>query len=235
MKQLKIKSYTREDIASQLKIDINDSKHFKEKLTTTLDRLGYKYQYKPKEITITYIPTTALEKLNEIYLRVLEINHRIDTYSFSCFFYCMLETECKSMPWDKRVEYIKDNFNIEITKRTLQNWSKYLINKSIIIKDDFSSTIWKSYYKDDKIIREKLNENDKIVKKYTKDMLSLFEEHNNWNIVNSELWLKYHCKIYKCKGFSIPAWSNGDVPQYMIHNIYELLIEIFQKNKKIIV
>ena len=79
MQQLEARFYTRSEIADITKAKLSDSKHFKRNAENTLTKWGYGYEWTKYGATITHIPTTPEERLQEILIRQFHVDIQVDT------------------------------------------------------------------------------------------------------------------------------------------------------------
>lgn len=83
MQQLECRFYPRQEIAEGLSVNPKGSKHFAEKVKTTLDKWGYEYEYSRSGVEITGKPETAEERLREILIRKLNLDVQVDAYEIN--------------------------------------------------------------------------------------------------------------------------------------------------------
>lgn len=237
MKQLKTKTYTREEIAKEFNLETSN-KNFARKVKDTLTKWGYSFNYSRKEVTITRIPTTADEKLAEILIREYNLDIRIDTDAFAAFFYSLVVLpEFSSMPWEERMVFLKDEFGVEVSDRTLRSWCSRLISTSTVYKDDSIKTRWITGYCNGEKYRELVDgdkELEKLADDYKESMKSLLEKYKTlenkekWTVIRKELWDKYQCCIYSCKGISLAAFDNTESLE-TLQEMVELVNEIAER------
>lgn len=147
MKQLQKQFYGRQEIAELLKVDINDNKHFKRNIENKLTKWGYSFEYSRKGVEITRQPETAEERLSEIIIREYDLDIQIEITEFANFIYLLLvDEEFISMPWGKRVEYMKEQLDLDISESTLKRWAKKLLDMNLVAKDKISRTYWATFY-----------------------------------------------------------------------------------------
>lgn len=237
MNQLKTKTYTREEIAKEFNLETSD-KHFARKVKETLTKWGYSFEYSRKAVTITRKPQTADEKLAEILIREYDLDIRIDTDAFAAFFYSIVVfPEFSSMPWEERAEFLKDEFGIGISDRTLKSWASRLISTSTIVKDDSNKTRWITGYCDGEKYRELVDgdeELEKLADDYKETMKELLNKYKNlenkekWTVIRNELWNKYKCCIYYCKSIAATAFDNAESLE-TLQEMVELVNEIAER------
>ena len=106
MKQLEVKTYTKQEIADITNTDIND-RHFARKVRDILTNWGYSFEYSRKSININKVPETAIERLSELMIRCYDLDIRVNAYDFAIFTYCLLADldSFSSMPWEARSKY----------------------------------------------------------------------------------------------------------------------------------
>lgn len=238
MKQLDLRAYSREEIADVLDVNIKDVNHFKRNVESKLLKWGYSYEYSRKAVTITRVPTTAEEKLSEIMIRAFDMDVRIDAFSFAAFLYSLVVfPEFASMPWEERSKFLKDEFKIDISDRTLRSWCSKFIETNTLIKDSDNKTRWITGYLDGEKYRDQVDgdeELEKFVDVYNERRKELLEEYKDekpeekWKTVRSILWQEYHCCVYCCKSISLAAW--GDSIHYEnLQEVLELVTEIAER------
>ena len=235
MKQLNLGSYSRAEIAEILGVNIKDTNHFKRNVENKLTKWGYSFKYSRKEVTITRVPTTADEKLAEILIRGYDLDIRIDTNAFAAFFYSLVVfPEFSSMPWEERAVFLKDEFGVCVSDRTLRSWCSRLLQTSTVMKDDSNKTRWITGYYQGEKYRELVDGDDKleeVADEYYKDMRELLEQYKKlektekWNIIRKTLWDKHKCCIYFCKSIVPSAFdsaSSFETMQEMIDLVNEI-------------
>ena len=237
MKQLRIGSYTRAEIAEALNVNLADTNHFKRNVEAKLMKWGYSYEYSRKEVKITQIPTTADERLAELLIREYDIDVQIDTYAFSAFLYSIVVfPEFASMPWEERVNWLKEEFEIEVSDRTLRTWCSRLIDSNTIAKDNSYKTRWITGYFNDEKYRMLVDGNKELEEsadRYQKDKFRLLDEYSyldnkeKWETVRKELWNKYHYCVYYCKGLCLLAWDKTSLET--MQELIELVNEIAER------
>ena len=196
MPKLELRFYSREEIANLIGIDMKNQ-NFKRKVTDTLTKFGYKYEYSRKGVNITYIPTTAEEQIKEIVLRRFGIDVQTDVRAFATFFYLLAtQFEYQSCPWIERAKMLEQDEGITISDRTLRNWTNKMMEQNLIIKDESEKEAWRTCYSPTeyenywdgngwsirhKKIQEPLVEEEdfKEMKQYWKDLFQYIEDAQN--------------------------------------------------------
>lgn len=237
MQQLELCSYSRAEIAKILDVNVDDTNHFKRNVEAKLQKWGYSYEYSRKTVTLTKAPTTADEKLAEILVREYDIDVRIDTYAFAAFLYSLVVfPEFGSMPWEERAKWLEEEFGVEVSDRTLRSWCSRLISTSTVHKDDTYKTRWiTSYYNGEK--SRDLVDGDKELEEfadgYQQTKLELLEKYKElsdkekWNCVRKDLWEKYKCCVYYCKGITLTAFDSTSLDT--MQELIELVNEIAER------
>lgn len=237
-KQLELRAYSREEIALVLGVDLKDTNHFKRNIEAKLNKWGYSYEYSRKAVTITRAPTSAYERLAEIMIRNYDMDIRIDTFAFSTFLYSLVVfPEFVSMPWEERAIFLKDEFNVEVSDRTLRSWCARFFESGTLIKNNDIKTRWVTSYVDGEKCRMLVDGDpylEQAADTYFKDFSNLMKTYKDlpkkerWDIVHKTLWDKYHCCYYSCKGISFSAWD--DVSSFeVLQEMIELVNEIAEK------
>lgn len=234
MEQLKTGFYSRTEIAAVLEINLSDSKHFKRNITNKLLNWGYSFEYSLKGVKITRVPTTPREKLAEIALREFDLDIRVDTYAFSAFIYSFLNyPEFTSMPWKERELQLKLNFGVQVSDRTLRNWSYYLINTLNMYKDYTDRTRWITSLVNGVKVREMVDGDpclEKIADEYEQEKQQLLDSYKElepkakWKKVLFILWIKYNCYVYYCYSFKSAKVCNESAGD-LIRLVNDILLE----------
>jgi hypothetical protein len=237
MKQLKLGTYTREEIAKEFNLETSN-KNFARKVKETLTKWGYSFEYSRKQITITRIPTTADEKLAEILIREYGLDIQTETNAFAAFFYSIVVfPEFSSMPWEERAEFLEDEFGVCVSDRTLRSWCSRLLQTSTVVKDDSNKTRWITGYYQGEKYRELVDgdkELEKLADDYRKSMKELLDKYKTienkekWSLVRKELWNKYKCCIYYCNTLTTTAFDNTESLE-ILQEMVELVNEIAER------
>lgn len=235
MKQLELRTYSREEIAELLNVNINDSRHFKRNVETKLNNWGYSYKYSKLRFEILRAPTSANERLSEIMQRTYGMDIRTDTIAFASFLYSLVVfPEFLAMPWEERSKFLEDNFEVVISDRTLRAWCAKFINSGYIVKDDSYKVRWITGYYNGVKYRQVIDgdpEMEKYADGYQKYKISLLKQYKDlpqkekWQNVIQGMWDTYHCCIYYCKGLKFSAWDN-EMEFETLQETIELINEI---------
>jgi hypothetical protein len=235
MKQLELRTYSREELADILNININDTNHFKRNVENKLNNWGYSYKYYKRQFEIIRVPTTANERLSEIMQRAYGMDIRIDTIAFAAFLYSLVVyPEFTAMPWQQRCVFLKEEFQVEVSDRTLRAWCSKFISSGYITKDDNSKVRWITGYANGEKYRDIIDgdplmeqfadnyqqKKSELLKKYKS-----FPRKERWQMVLKELWDTYHCCIYYCKSLQFSAWNN-QMDMETLQEMIELVNEI---------
>lgn len=233
--QLECRVYTRQELAQLLSVNINDTKHFKRNVENKLNKWGYSYKYSHLHFEITRAPATDYEKLSEIMYRYCQLDVRIDVISFAVFLYSIVSfPEFSAMPWEERSNWLKAEFNIEVTEKTLRSWAAHLFKIGFIIKDD-SKTYWVTGIYRGKKYRQVLDLEDEAdlstLQSYQKTRRELYNQYKHlprderWKMIFRSLWDKYHYCVYYCKGLQLAAFSDS-LTFDLVQEIVELVNNI---------
>ena len=223
MQQLECRTYSRTEIAELLSVNPKDSKHFKRNIETKLQNWGYGYEYTTKSITITSKPETPEARLREILIRQLNLDIQIDTKAFACFICAFTDIEgFASMPWGNRELILQQRYKVNVTERTLRNWSTVLIRNEYLAKSE-ERTFWKTEMCGADKIRTPVPEDDPRMAEYFRrksELLSVNRKatiENNtpahelnsfvWELTMKQLWREFNCCYYSCKSFSFNAFD----------------------------
>jgi hypothetical protein len=234
MQQLETKFYSRAEIAEELKLNINDNKHFKRNLDNKLVKWGYSYEYDRKGVLITRAPENADEKLAEILIREYDLDVQIDTYSFACFITAFEDVEkFDSMPWGERENILKEFYDVDVTDRTLKNWASKLFKTGTLSKSN-EKTYWstsincfgqktRQWIIEDSEEYEEMSKYFERRKELVKQFMSEGKNRSEaWTEANKTLWCEYGCCYYGCKTVMPGAFDQTR----HLHEIYEYVREI---------
>lgn len=141
------------------------------------------------------------------------------------------------MPWEERAKFLKDEFGIGISDRTLRSWCSRLLQTSTVVKDDLNKTRWITGYYNGEKYRELVDgdkELEKLADDYHESMKELLDKYKKlenkekWNLVRKELWDKYKCCIYYCKSITTTAFDNTESLE-TLQEMVELVNEIAER------
>lgn len=204
MEQLELKTYTKQELGIILGIPVDA--HFARRIKTLLNNCGYKYTY-GKTITITYQPTTAIERFQEFVLRGLELDIRFNVYGFACFLDALItDIDFTAMPWAERVKVLKEDYEVEIDERTLRRWYTKLVDKNLVSKSPESAGFWMTIIADGETHRHKVEQDDEEWKAYWTRFYELVksgEEHPK-QVVNKE----FGCNFFGSKSIELNACND---------------------------
>ena len=222
MEQLKLKTYTRQEIAEILKLDAKN-KNFARDAKNILTNWGYSFNYSRKVVEITRQPQSAKEKLNEIMIRKYDMDIQTDVYSFSIFLYCLLLDDAfNSMPWDAREEWIRDEFDISVDSRTLRNWCSKFIKHGTIEINKSDKTFWMTTINSEGEREREIVEQDNPCRlAYWKDFWNL--KKAGVENIYKELWCKYGCCFYSCGTLELSAFDDVSLLQEIIELVNEII------------
>lgn len=244
MKQLEMRFYGRAEIAEITNISIA-AHNFSRDVKDTLAKWGYGYDWiNRRGVTITYVPTTPEERLQEILVRQFHVDIQVDMFSFSCFVTAFSDVEgFDNMPWGVRKGILYELTGKQYDERTLSNWARKLLEQEIMIKGTAGS-YWKTEIKNNRKIRssvskqevdsyyirraELLNELETDYKRIKPKASDREARKAAWEAVYFHLWDEFNCCYYSCKTFHFTAWNKqGDLAE-----VYELTREISGKEGK---
>lgn len=239
--------YGRKEIAEITDISPK-SNNFRRDVENVLAKWCYGYEWIPyKGVTITYVPTTPEERLQEILIRQFHIDIQVNVYAFACFVTAFTDIEgFISMPWKTREPLFREYLGRQVNERTLRRWMSNLLKSGIVSKGEDGS-YWKTEIKGTMKIRSTVSE--KEVEDYYKrrsELVQNLEEQTieflkfnhgltyqeakkeAWKDIYYTLWAEFGCCYYYCKSFHFTAWSaQGDLAE-----VYELTREISGKEGK---
>ena len=237
MQQLECRFYPRQEIAEVLSVNPKDSKHFAERVKTTLVKWGYEYNYSKSGVEITGKPELPEERLKEILIRKLNLDVQIDPYAFACFLCSFTDIgSFDSMPWEERAIQMQLKYGVDVTDRTLRSWCKRLISSNIVQKCG-RETFWKTErYGNEKYRTPVAADDVKMARYFHKkreflDVARLAAEEAGktgkeataaaWDATYKSLWREFGCCYYSCRGLLFNALEED-----YIFEIYELAQEI---------
>ena len=244
MQQLEMRFYSRSEIAEITNISLS-AHNFSRDVKDILAKWGYGREWIcRKGVTITHIPTSPEERLQEILIRQFHVDVQVDMYSFACFVTAFSDLEgFSNMPDGERQNAFYEYSGKYYDDKTFSNWRRKLLEQEIMVKGTIGS-YWKTEIQNDRKIRSTVPK--KEVDEYNKrrsellDQLTLEYMRNNpkvkysdaykaaWKEVYPHLWAEFGCCYYSCKTFHFTAWNKqGDLAE-----VYELTREISGKEGK---
>ena len=227
MKQLEVKTYTRQEIAEIIDIDVKN-KNFARKTKDTLAKWGYSFEYSRKAIEITKKPETATERLIEMMIRNYDMDIQCEAYDFAVFTYCLLVDldGFASMPWETRSNYLNEEWNILVSDRTLRNWCNKLIKTNTISKDTLNKTYWTSFSVNGVKYQEEL-ENGRENPQWKKYWERFFElKEKGCENIGGTLYSELGYCVYSCASFVFSAFD--DI--MLLEDLISLINEIVEKD-----
>lgn len=240
MEQLKCRTYSRQEIAEILSVNIKDSNHFKRNVESKLKKWGYEYIYERNGVTITKQPFDPEARLKEILIRELGLDVQINAYDFACFICAFADSPCfDSMPWGERAEMLRCDYGVDVDERTLRNWCSKLFENNIVQKSA-ERTYWKTEMCGGMKCRSKISADDSGMALYFQERTRYLQEAREsaavlglrgkeaskyvWSLAYSRLWEKFQCCYYTCGSLVFNA-----VGEDFVLEIYELAHEIAAK------
>ena len=217
-----------------IKLDGN----FKRNVENTLTKWGYEYNYSRNSIEIVKAPEGAAARLNEIMVREFKLDIQIDTIAFAYFIHAMGEIDSfSSMPWGEREEMLKAAYGIKVSEITLKRWGAKLVERQILSKSG-ERCCWRTI---DSILGKKRElvtgdqEAEAEARAYFLERMALIKKYGNdkkgWKSAFKELWNKYGCCYYYCKGFNLVAYDN--LTMDLFQEIYELVEVLVNERQSI--
>ena len=211
MKQLELRTYTRKEIAEITGYEITNS-NFSRNVRGTLMKWGYTFQWKHGgDVTIKEMPNTVEEKFRELMIRLFHFDVQIDEVAFAYMifaFYEDVEGFC-SMPWDSRVELLNTMFDCEFCKSSLSRWVRKLLQTDHVYK--VRGRYWKTYSKNNKKIRECVDEDSEELKVYKTEMMEFLDEQRKrglsfkeaFGMWRKKYWEEHQYCYYRCPLFDL--------------------------------
>lgn len=205
------RKYKKEEIAAILGIK-NLKDNFKRSVETKLANLGFTeedYQYiRGGDVVILWIPQTSSEKIQYL-VRLLGIDSRVNTHDFAMFLYGMAVSEdLQCMPWPERSDWLKFNWNVDVSDRTLRKWTSKLIELEFFTKEKREGVWWCTAKVNGESVRDTVESEEDInyMHQYWEDW-RMYRETMAYKDAFSKLWDKYQCTFYKCPAFLTCAWN----------------------------
>lgn len=206
--------------------------NFKRNVENILNKWGYEYNYSRNSIEILKAPTSAQARLNEIMVREFKLDIRMDVIAFAYFIHAFGEIDgFSAMPWGERAELLKGCYGISFSERTLKSWAAKLVERGILTKAGERScwrTIKDASGNSNRELVTGDEEAEAEMRAYFNERSELIKAYGNnkegWARAFIELWNKYGCCYYYCKGFELSAYDN--YTEDLFQEIYELVEEI---------
>lgn len=231
--------YSKKEISAILGIDPNDKK-FAQKVKTRMANLGFNegedYIYKHGgEIVILKVPTERNDRIQYL-VRLLDIDKQVDPLAFATFLYRMaFDGDFQCMPWAERVQYLKDNDDIEISEEVLRKkWIKKLYELNICFAFDSDYEWWCTVNVDGQRIRsivetdeekQEMQEYWEFYFKTKEECKDIKDKKERGQTIFNIVWGKYHCKYYKCKRILFCAWQQNEVIEELIRLVEDYIEE----------
>lgn len=158
-------------------------------------------------------------------IREFKLDIRIDTIAFAYFIHAFGEIDSFSaMPWGERAEMLKGCYGINFCERTLKSWAAKLVERNILSKQG-ERCCWRTLENKSRELVTGDEEAEAEARAYFLERMELIKEYGNnkegWARAFKELWNKYGCCYYYCKGFDLVAYDN--LPLDLFQEIYELV------------
>lgn len=231
--------YSKKEISAILGIDPNDKK-FAQKVKTRMANLGFNegedYIYKHGgEVVILKVPTERNDRIQYL-VRLLDIDKQVDPFAFATFLYRMaFDGDFQCMPWAERVQYLKDNDDIEISEEVLRKkWIKKLFELNICFAFDSDYEWWCTVNVDGQRIRsivetdeekQEMQEYWEFYFKTKEECKDIKDKKERGQTIFNIVWGKYHCKYYKCKRILFCAWQQNEVIEELIRLVEDYIEE----------
>lgn len=210
--------------ATRLKRDIEN------KLTNMGFEKGEDFSFPKRGYTvILWIPQTPEEKIPYL-CKLMNIDNRTDYKNFSIFIYCLLEnSDFQCRPWENKALWLKEVYNIDVTRQTLYNWCNKLMKiDNSLIKDKNTYSYWRTINVNGEKIQIELNEEE--IKEYKQFNQAFFSNEQNIQLDNkkkSQKWFDemmstFGGRIYKCYAYTFGAWQ-GELLEELIKVTQEYL------------
>ena len=166
-------------------------------------------------------------------IREFKLDIQIDSLAFAYFIHALGEIDSFSaMPWGERAEMLKSCYGISFCESTLKKWGAKLVERGILVKNG-ERCCWRTVDTLLGKVRELVTgdpEAEAEARAYFQERFALVKKYGNdaegWERAFKELWTKYGCCYYYCKGFELTAYDNYTTS--LFQEIYELVDEILK-------
>ena len=186
--------------------------HFAERAKSDLTKWGYEYIWLNRRgVTITKKPSTARARLIELMNRLFGLDKQIDVYAFACFLFLMLtDGDFASMPWAERAHALWEQFDLDISDKTLRNWASTLLENDQLHKETTERQYWRTSKCDGYTFREPISLDDPDYIHYKSRQKELIDEYmglgltksKSWSEAFKQLWREFECCYYACPRFT---------------------------------
>lgn len=145
--------------------------------------------------------------------------------AFSIFVYLMArELDIQGAPWEEKASFIKENYNIDVSEKTLRNWTHKLVLLGEIQKDKSEFNWWCTYVVNGQKIRipvesEEEKKNLQEYREYIKGFY-LRDEKPDFG----KIWSKFGCIYYRSYYWRFGAWNNLAIVDELL-DVVEVYLE----------
>lgn len=156
---------------------------------------------------------------------------QVNVYDFAQFFNRLSwDEDFCAMPWQERADILKRDNNINVDKRTLQNWCKKLLDSGVLVKDKNQKVEWLTF-EGTRLLAEDMDE--EFVKNYKAARKKKLQSYlaqglpfgQAWKRTFSELYQETHIVLYSCATLTFSCFgsklSREDIEE--INNLCEEL------------
>lgn len=226
---LERRAYTRQEMSeiTGYKQDNNFLKNVKR----ALDKWGYGYEIPRRgDIIITRLPTSPVERLQELMRRHLGLDRQIDALPFACYFHLMLSDEtAASMPWATRELILRERYGNNLfenpdikqdsVEKKLQRWHARLIKVGFFCPDKglSSRTLWRTEKVEGEKWQTRVDTDDEGYAAYKARRSELLRLYANvdkpWDMTLRQLWAEFKCCYYYCAYTYINAFYWDDLAE----------------------
>ena len=210
MMQLEERFYSLDELAEA--IERKRDSHFADSAKNDLTKWGYEYTWHNRRgVTITKKPSTARARLVELMNRLVGLDKQIDVYAFSCFLFLMLtDGDFVSMPWAERAHALWEQFDLDISDKTLRNWASTLLENDQLHKETTERQYWRTIKCDGHTFRVPISLDDPDYIHYKSRQKELIDEYMGlgltkskaWSEAFKQLWREFECCYYACPRFT---------------------------------
>lgn len=212
MKQLETRFYSLDELAKE--IGRKRDGHFAERAKNDLTKWGYQWEWINRiGVKIHQKPETAEARLAEFMNRYFGLDIQIDVRNFACFLLLMMTyDDFRHMPWPERAYVVWEQYDLDITEKTLRNWASKLLQNDVLHKDTTERQYWRTFKVNDETFREPIDaETDEEFARYKSRRRELIDEYMRlglskkeaWSLAFKQLWRAFGCCYYACPQFTI--------------------------------
>lgn len=228
MMQLEERFYSLDELAKA--IERTRDSHFADRAKRDLTKWGYEYTWLNRRgVTIINKPSTPRARLIELMGRKFGLDIQVDVYAFACFLFLMLtDTSFTSMPWAERAYTLWEQYDLDISEKTLRNWASTLLANKQLHKETTERQYWRTSKCDGYTFREPISWDDPDYIRYKSRQKMYIEQclkkgqtkSQAWGNAFKQLWKDFECCYYACPRFTFNMIADE------INELIELAAEV---------